>query len=376
MRKNQTLICIIILTLSVVGCAVPAKKPPESIVTPKESFLEDSLQKGKEYEVNGDLVKALKQYKVAMTINPSDQEALKGLNRVETGLRSLAEKHYRMGLEFDKEGKYGLARQQFLITLRLWPDYPEVVDMLTSKKRFQVKRYIVHTIKPEESLSKVAKQYYGDYHKFPIIAKYNNITDATHIKVGQKIRVPVIEGKKFFAAQRDIMTERVEFPEKEEVLKEESVDQVAVYRDHGISLFIEKKYQQAIVELKKVLNVNPDDSIALEYVYKSYFQQALAILEKEDYLAARDQFKVCLKYKKNCQKCHGYIKKCEDSYKEMHYKRGMELFDEEKLDEAIGEWNLVKAQDPYYKRVDYLINKAEKISKKIEELKKGQEKKE
>lgn len=376
MRKSQTLICIMILTLSIMGCAVPVKKPPESIVTPKESFLKDSLQKGKEYEVNGDLVKALKQYKVAMTIDPSNQEAYKGRNRAEKGLRSLAKKHYKAGLEFDKKGKYGLARQQFLIALRLWPDYPEVVDILTSKKRFQVKRYIVHTIKPGESLSKVAKQYYGDYHKFPIIAKYNNLTDATHIKVGQKIRVPVIEGKKFFASQRDILTERLEIPEEGEVLKEESVDQVAVYRDHGINLFIEKKYQEAIIELKKVLNVNPDDNIALEYIYKSYFQQALAIFEKEDYLAARDQFKVCLRYKKNCQKCHGYIAKCEDSYKEMHYKRGMKFFDEEKLDEAIGEWNLVKAQDPHYKRVDYLITKAEKISKKIEELKKDQEKKE
>lgn len=374
MRKTQTLILFVILMFLVVGCAVPVKKPPESIVVPEESFLKDSLQRGREYEAKGDLVKALKEYKVAMTIDPSNQEAFKCQNRVETELHSLAEKHYGVGLKFDKEGKYGLARQQFLIALRLWPDYPEVIDMLTSKKRFQVKRFIVHTIEPGESLSKVAKQYYGDYHKFPIIAKYNNIIDATDIKVGQRIRVPVIEGKEFFAAQDDIMTERVEFSEKEEVLKEEPLDQVAVYRDLGINLFIEKKYQEAIVELKKVLNVEPDDTIALDYVYKSYFQQALVILEKEDYLVARDQFKIALKYKKDCQKCHSYIQECEDSYKEVHYKRGMQFFDEERLAEAIGEWNLVKAQDPHYKRVDYLINKAEKISRKIEELKKGQEK--
>ena len=375
MRKSLTLTCVVALMASILGCAVPVKKPPESIVVPKESFLKDSLQKGKEYEAKGDLVKALKHYKVAMTIDPSDQTALEGRNRVEEGLHSLAEEHYRVGLKLDKEGKYGLARQQFLIALRLWPDYKEAVNMLASKKRIQVERYIVHTIKSGESLSKVAKKYYGDYHKFSIIAKYNDIIDATRIRVGQKIKVPVIEGKEFFAAQRDIIMERVGIPEEIDVVKEESVDQVTIYRDHGINLFIEKKYQEAIIEFKKVLNVNPDDSIALEYIYKSYFQQALAIFEKEDYLAARDQFKVCLRYKKNCQKCHGYIKECENSYKEMHYKRGIKLFDEEQLAEAIGEWNLVKAQDPHYKRVDYLINKAEKISKKIEELKKGQEKK-
>ena len=364
-----------ILMASVVGCAVPVKKPPESIVVLKEPFFKDSLKKGKEYEAKGDLIKALKHYKVAMTIDPSHQEALEGRNRIEAGLRSLAEEHYRVGLKFGKEGKYGLARQQFLITLRLWPDNPEAVSMLTSKKRVQVKRYIVHTIKPGESLSKVAKKYYGDYYKFSIIAKYNEIIDATRIKVGQKIRVPEIEGTEFFAEQGDIIMEKVEIPEEGEVVKEEPVDQVTVYRDHGIDLFNEKKYQQAIIEFKKVLNANPDDIIALEYVYKSYFQQALAIFEKKDYLAAKDQFKECLRYMKNCQKCHSYIKECESSYKVMHYKRGIKLFDEERLAEAIEEWNLVKAQDPHYKRVDYLINKAETISKKLEELKKGQEKK-
>jgi hypothetical protein len=47
----------------------------------------------------------------------------------------------------------------------------------------------------------------------------------------------------------------------------------------------------------------------------------------------------------------------------------MQFFDNEKLEEAIREWKLVKAQDPNYKKVDYLINKAENILKKVEELK-------
>jgi nucleoid-associated protein YgaU len=99
-----------------------------------------------------------------------------------------------LGLKSHKEGKYSSARRQFLIALRLWPDYPEAVKMLTSRKRTKVKRYVVHKIKPGESLSKVAKTYYGDYKKFTLIANYNNIKDVAKIEVGQEIKVPKLEG--------------------------------------------------------------------------------------------------------------------------------------------------------------------------------------
>ena len=64
------------------------------------------------------------------------------------------------------------------------------------------------------------------------------------------------------------------------------------------------------------------------------------------------------------------IKKSEDLYREMHYKRGMKYFGNEQLREAIQEWELVRARDPKYKRVGYLIDKAETILKNIEKLKK------
>ncbi len=410
-RKNRFLIGLMVLIVVPSGCAqlikkppekiveVPKEKPPEKIViveSPEEKFVKEYLQMGQMYENKGDLVAALKQYKLAMTVDPGNQDAIENRNRVEIELRNLAEEHYKVGLKFRKEGRYGTARQQFLIALRLWPDNPEVIKKLTSRKRLKIKRYIVHMIKQGESLSKVAKIYYGDYNKFPIIAKYNNIIDATRIKVGQKIKVPEIEGKEFLVGQEAIETEKVEVvdsgfrawegptlevQEKEEApeveVKEEEkepVDQIAIYRDHGVDLFKRKKYREAIVVFNKVLNERSEDSIALEYSYKSHFQQGMNLFSKKDYLAARDQFEVCLRYRGDCQKCHEHIKKSENLYKEMHYKKGIQFFNKELLTEAIREWRLVKLVDPNYKRVDYLINKANTILKKLEEIKESQEK--
>ena len=70
----------------------------------------------------------------------------------------------------------------------------------------------MHTIGPGDSLSKLAKMYYGDYKKFPIIAEFNGVPDAVAARVGQKIKVPEIEGVPFNVAAKDVGIEQVAEP--------------------------------------------------------------------------------------------------------------------------------------------------------------------
>jgi tetratricopeptide (TPR) repeat protein len=385
-RSELSILIYIILVASIVGCAPLVRKISD------ERVAKAYLQRGREHEHEGDLVEALRQYKLAMTV------AVDCRNRVDTKLRSLAQKHYKAGLEFHNNGKYGLAHHQFLIALRLWPDYPEAVDRLTSRKRIKIKSYVVHTIEQGENLSQLAEMYYGDSGKFHIIAKCNNLTDAARVHAGQEIKVPEIEGMEFLvgkgalkgearetvdsgswageghALKEQEYGETLEAEHKEE--EKQSVDQVAIYREHGVDLFRKGEYQEAIVELDKVLNVYPEDSMALEYSFKSYFQQGVALFEKKDYLAAKDRFESCLLYKTDCDKCYMYIERSENLYNEIHYQKGVECFAREQLVEAIEEWELVRVIDPNYKEVDHLINKAKKILKKVEELKKSQQERE
>lgn len=386
MRKGQHFIYMLVMMASLMGCQSLLEKYPLGIgVQPEERFLKKSLQRGKTFEQNKDLVAARKQYKLAMTVDPSSREAIEGHSRVNRQINREAKKHYAAGLKFHKEGKYGRARREFLMALRLRPDYPEVVHMLTSRKRIKIKRYIVHTIQPGQSLSKVAGIYYGDHHKFPIIAKYNNLTDATRVREGQKIKVPEIEGVEFLVGRETVETEETAvdysgFWDWEAVSGEatgakasqgeqEIEEQIAIYRDHGIDLYYNGQYQEALVALNLALNMEPHDKTTLEYAHKSHFENARILFDNRDYLQAKREFEASLKYKSDCPECIAYVKRSEELYKEMHYKRGMQYFGKQQLKEAIQEWELVRTRDPKYKRVEYLINKAETILQNIEKIK-------
>jgi len=399
MKKHRLRIILPGLALALlIGCAPRVKQPPEKIgAVPVEVLKKDLPQTyvrtGGAYERTGELVSALRQYKLALTVSPLDQEADEGRRRVERELLNSAQHHYEAGLKLHKEGKYAHARHQFLVALRLWPDHGDAARMLITRKRIETKRSIVHTIQPGQNLSKLAEIYYGDYRKFPLIAEYNNIKDATQVRVGQKIKVPEVEGVAFKDDKKLIKTYEVEIGElelwkwerhaleKQEPVEkttvtekqDELLDQVASYREDGVELFMLGYYQAAIDSFNKVLNVSPRDDVALEYACKSHMQQGMLLFQSKDYLAARDQFAACLRYKGDCRECLDYLEKSKICYKEEHYKQGIQFFDKEQLTDAIREWNLVWSMDPKYKRVDYLIAKARTILKNIQELREDQE---
>ncbi len=381
MRKiDRLLLLLVALFIAIMtGCTNFKEAMRKEMITVFESredrFVEACLQKARQYEKGGDQVEALKQYKIALTVDPSRQEAIEGRSRLQAILKSSAEEHYKKGLEQERQGKYGQARQQFLTALRLWPDYSEALEMITSARKPQTRGYLVHKIQPGESLSQLAATYYGDYRKFPIIASYNNLSDAAAVNAGQEIKIPELEGMDLSAHEGYLKAGGAEKTggdlqsKGEELdLKLEAEDQVVTYRELGVELFGEKRYEEAMAEFKKVLCARPDDKVALEYSYQSCFETAMALYEKQDYLGARDQFRLALQYKSDCSRCPAYIKKSEDLYKAMHYKQGIRYYGKEQLTEAIREWEMVRALDPNYKRVEYYIKKSKEMLKRLEDL--------
>ncbi|MBI5580492.1 MAG: LysM peptidoglycan-binding domain-containing protein [Deltaproteobacteria bacterium] len=470
--KSQAVFFAVFLVIA--GCTGSEVKKEDSVAD-KVKMTAGYLATAQQQESKGELVEALENYKLALTVDPENQIAQGKRSEIEKKLSDLAEENYKAGLDLQRMGRYSQARQKFLTAVRYKPDYPEAVEMLKADRldSQRVRLYFLYVIKPAEQLSHVAERYYRDYQKHYLIGAYNEVDDATKITAGQTIKVPVIEGLTCFVTpdeaaalskQRSgplppevmvvkgyathttrpgdtlaklseqyygvkdkgdliakynnlketagfktgrkllvpqlpgapflgsVSTETptpevpkgppAEIKEPAPEMKPEPakpapapvavpaapVNQVGGYRQQGIEFHKHQNYPAAIAEFKKVLNVEPKDPVSLQYISQAHFELGVKSFEQKSYLQAVENFKSSLAYNRSCDKCSDYIRKSEDSFKEEHYNKGLTSFQNEKLTDAIREWELVNALDPAYKDVSRNLQKARTLQERLDTI--------
>jgi tetratricopeptide (TPR) repeat protein len=378
-RLVHILFCLAILMLNLGGCA-PLKKKPEAKEPPEVRLEKVLLERALACERKGQSQRALQLYEAALAVIVNQKKGL------EESLRQDAEKHYKSGLEYYDQGKYSEARREFLVALRLRPDFPEVVKLLKPVPPPPIGHYVVHEVREGEYLAAIAEKYYGDQHKFEIIAGANDLEDATKLHAGMKLIIPETkgvtfsdlqkkqaselppqEGTTYVATLEGDQTSEVDSPLASE--QEMDYDPVAIYQEQGVTLLEEGQYLAALHEFQKVLNTDPSRKKVQEYMAWAHYRQGEVFFNQADYLKARDHFYQALSYDGEWTACKEYIRRAEDAYKEVHYLKGIEHFEEERLKEAIEHWQLVSQVDPNYKQVQNYLMRAQKLLEKVQELK-------
>jgi tetratricopeptide (TPR) repeat protein len=252
-----------------------------------------------------------------------------------------------------------------------------------------------HAARAGDTLTQLSQQYYGVKDRADLIAKYNNLKETSGFKPGRRLLIPQVTGTPFLGAASVeapkpealpklppeakepapvVTAEPPKEPPKETpppVAAVAPVDQTAEYRQQGIEFYKNKNYPAAIAEFKKVLNVQPRDPTTLQYISQAHFDLGVNSFEQKSYLQAAENFKASLSFNKTCAKCEEYIRKSEDSYKDQHYNQGLTFFQNEKLAEAIQEWELVQAVDPGYKDVGKNLQKARALQERLEAIKRS-----
>ncbi len=378
-KMVQILFCLAILSLNLGGCAALRKKPQVK-EPPEVRFERVLLERALEYERKGNSQKALQFYEAALAVLASKKKGL------EESLRQDAEKHYQRGLEYYEQGKYSNARREFLVALRLRPDFPEVLQLLKPVPPPPFGHYVVHEVMEGEYLSAIAEKYYGDKTKFEIIARANNLEDATKLYTGMKLIIPETEGVVFSDLEKKQSSELAlqdesiyavgpEYGENSgedlTLISEQEMgyDPVAIYQEQGVTLLEEGQYLAALHEFQKVLNIDPSREKIQEYMAWAHYRQGEVFFNQAEYLKARNHFHEALRYDEEWTACKEYIRRSEDAYKEVHYLKGIEDFEEERLKEAMEHWQLVSKIDPNYKQVQNYLLRAQKLFEKIQELK-------
>ena len=402
-RPALLLILMAIAGSTLWGCA--ALEKTQRAEEPLEVRLEKILlERAIEYEQLGQPHKALQAYEAALAVVVAKKQSL------ESSLRSKAEEHYRKGLEYRKQGKYIEARHEFLVALRLRPDFPEVVDLLMPAPLPPKTTYVVHEVKEGEFLTAIAEKYYNDQGKFLVIARFNDLNDPAKLNAGMRLKIPEIEGVRFQKPKRQVpeailpedktskigadvgktyaeetispVTERqaasgdwtpahqfeaLEYDELAEL--ETDYDQVTIYEEQAVSLLEEGQYLAALHEFQKVYNTDPSRRRIREYMSWAHYRQGEVHFRQAKYLEARRHFKEALNFDEQCTSCQEYLGKTADAYKEVHYLKGIQHFEEERLTEAIEEWELVSEIDFGYKQVQNYLSRAQKLLEKVQELK-------
>ena len=388
-----------ILTLLLVFACVQVTPEPTMSTEPNNAYARH-VSLAQEYEKSGDFKRAIEEWEIARLLYPENREVLDSIARLQQTTRIKAEEAYQKGEAAWKKGLHKTARAYFLTALRLDPDRREILTKFFEKP-LERKGVVVHRVGPGETLSLIAKKYYGDLKDYHFLAEYNMIRDPSKLEVGQQIIVPgvtkqVVEPQT--AKQQSEKKENVvssEIPATSEYtspidasdypIEQIPTEEVTTSYDHVIQLeesqttelhyarafdlFKREDFTAAAFEFKKVINVSPNYKDALEYYKESRYLAGRKAFQEGRIELAYESFKEVFAMDPTYRETSKFMNLSEEKVKDWHYRRGIQLYRQEKLREALQEWQIVHKIDPGYKKISYYIQRCKQILEKLQEIK-------
>ena len=310
-----------------------------------DRILVERLQtKAKEYEKLDDLQAALLHWQIIGSITPEDIQAQKRILNLEAKIDKEAERHFNKGLVYYRKNSMELAQKEFLITLRYQPDHEDALSYL--KERLNTNYYLNYTVKKGDSLSKIAKKFYGNPHLFFPIAYFNDLNPKAILIPGKKLKIIKLES---------MITEQLIDVEKE----------LSIAR----TLLKRKNYRVSLSVLKDILDYDPTNSEAESLKDTVYYRWGEMLYSQKEYLSSLKMFnKVDPDYKgvkESISKVSLRLKKQADE----HYRKGVKHFIKEELKEAIEEWEKALMIFPDHQDAKKYIEDTKRLLKKLEKIK-------
>ncbi|MDM8515325.1 tetratricopeptide repeat protein [Desulfobacterales bacterium HSG16] len=109
------------------------------------------------------------------------------------------------------------------------------------------------------------------------------------------------------------------------------------------------RYGEAIEKAEQALQIDPENRNAGKIAFDSHYGLAEFFLKKDDLPAAIEHFRRAQGKNEKCPDCRQRIKKCRGTYLNRHYSAGKQHYFDERFQEAIREFVLVRKMDSNYK---------------------------
>jgi tetratricopeptide (TPR) repeat protein len=319
------------------------------------------------------LRRALDEWKIALTINPDDaaaresQKALEG--RIE---RTVAEK-IEAGRAALARGVQAEARRQLLAALALDPANRTAFGLLQTEAREA--EFLTYTVRQGDTLQSLAQRYYGDRSRSEVIWETNQLPPNPRLTAGMLLKIPEIPGVPFIHpdARRPAPAPPTAAPTpgaaKTEPPKDEppEVNPLLVEAREALE---RNDYVDAISDVDKLLAGSPGNRDAIAIKKQALYQQGKAQFAERKYDASYRALAQLAKLQPDYEDSPALLRQARTRVVEQHYSQGVKLYREEKLAEAVSEWQTVLELDPQHPNARRNIDQAERLLKALEERKK------
>ncbi len=285
-----------------------------------ELSLRDAIRRNEEeatrFEQTGRLRESLERWKIVSVIDPQSAGAGQKQRELEAKIRQEAQRRIAAGKESlqrrDKDG----AQRELLAALRLDPQNREALDLLYQSEQ---------QLGEQTAFARPPRQAGGPARSAPA-------------------------------------------GESEEEEEEESGEEVISFAE-AAEIFRKGDYLAAIDAFNRVLAQEPGQREALEYQKLAYYNQGLAYMGKENYGEALKMFERLRRMQADYKRLPHYLQTAREKLADQHHLAAIRHFREQRLKEAIEEWDQALALNPKLESARKSQDRARRLLKGLEEIK-------
>lgn len=387
-RPRLRLLAAAALGVMLGGCAGMTAPSEEAKTTaPAAAAARDPLtarhrQQAEALERDGQLRRAAEEWKIVLTITPTDTRARESLRALQARIDQMVAERIDEGRKALARGVQVEARRKFLAALALDPSSRPAFDALQSDTR-EVE-FLSHTVRAGDTLSSLAQRYYGDRSRSEVIWETNQLPPNPRLAPGTALKIPEIPGVPFVhpeARKPPPVVAAVPTPDVPRpgpspapapaavgpAPKEEYTPEVNPLLAEAREALERSDYPDALGTVDKYLAGKPGDREGLTLKKQALYGQAKGQIQARQYPESIQSLTLLTRLQPDYEDVPALLKQARTRLVEQHYTQGVRFYREEKLKEAISEWRVVLEMDPNHANARRNIDQAERLLRGLEQ---------
>lgn len=367
------------------GGTVAAEVPvpaPEGAIAPPDPFAALAEQQRREAAAlskGGPSRKALEKWRVVAALAPDDAGAGREVAALEKALRESADSHFHRGQAYLREKKVKAARRELLLALTKNPDHREALTLL---KEGLDEEMIVYTVEEGDTPGIIAEKLYGNSEALVIIARLHELKEGEELEEGRTLRLPLHgvgardpgpggEGKEQAAAVAPAAHKELNVAAVAEIAEaylEESEPGPQTETVMARAYLEAGSFEKALDTVETIpAGESPEEEI-LEIVNASYYGLGKKLYGEKRYGEALTALGEADPDYRDTASLIAAVEKARRDEAETHYLAGVRFFIDEKLAEAIAEWEKTLALDPGHSKAGKDLKKARTLSEELKKI--------